>query len=174
MFPWRGDGHGMPSVQRWAEALMPSYHFKKMEAQESSNFHRPPVEREGNIRQRPFIDSIAVQLCTTAKKHQTYVKEVFYSFLCADNPVLTESRRYWGVERGLNSTMEIVRAIKELTHKSEEGRAAWCHFILKEVILVYSLWCSLSFSLYVIVLYDALMPFDYSTMLSLGAGTNSR
>lgn len=116
-----------------------------MQAEESSASQRPTFEPENHIRQRPFIDSIAVQLCTTARKQQTYAKEVFYSFLCSENPVLKESRRYWGSQRGLTSTMEIVRAIKNLTHKSDEGRAVWSHFILTEVSKVFSrsLWCAL-------------------------------
>lgn len=94
------------------------------------------LHQPAKIRQRPFIDSIAIEVCKFLKDKKVTPKEFLFAFLSSDDIELKESRRYWGAERGFQLTLVIINEIKNLTVKAEGGKQAWKDFILIEVSLL--------------------------------------
>lgn len=90
--------------------------------------HQPP-----GIRKRPFIDAIAIGVCNYLKEKKVTPKEFLFAYLASDDIELKENRRYWGVERGFQSTLVIINEIKSLTLKANGGKQQWKDFVLLEV-----------------------------------------
>ncbi|POV97549.1 hypothetical protein PSHT_14513 [Puccinia striiformis] len=60
-------------------------------------------------------------------------KEFMIHFVRSTNPEVAYLRRLWAVPRGIPSSMDLVRSMRNELTNTPEGRDAWDDFIQQEV-----------------------------------------
>lgn len=75
-------------------------------------------------------------ICDYINTRNLTPKSFITKFLTSIEHPMPERRRLWNTERGLNSTMDVVKAIKGLLMNSEKGRVEWGAFISDQVCRV--------------------------------------
>ncbi|OAV97621.1 hypothetical protein PTTG_11886 [Puccinia triticina 1-1 BBBD Race 1] len=63
-------------------------------------------------------------------------KRFIQAYLQNECPKIKSNRRIWGAPYGWPSTMLLINTIKELVHKTTEGKARWSAYILSEAKLI--------------------------------------
>lgn len=60
-------------------------------------------------------------------------KHFIDTFLNSQDKVIRDHRKMWNVERGLPSTLTVVKGLRNIFLETQEGHASWRGFILDEV-----------------------------------------
>lgn len=75
-------------------------------------------------------------ICDYINTRNLTPKSFITKFLTSLDHPMPERRRFWNTERGLKSTMTVVKSIKGLLMSSEKGREEWVAFISDQVCRV--------------------------------------
>ena len=82
------------------------------------------------------VDQKILTICQMMSLPPTKItpKEFMLRYLISENSDLAYLRSHWGQPKGIESTMEVARALRNKLLTSAEGRRAWSVFIREEVI----------------------------------------
>jgi hypothetical protein len=81
-------------------------------------------------------DAKTINICKLLRTlpNKTTPKGFMMNYITSTDPDIAYLQRYWAQSMGIDSTMELIDALRLEVMKSDVGRQAWSDFILEEVL----------------------------------------